>query len=169
MFSPGAHIGDCARKNGPRSAGSVSPPPTELLISVTRVDRPRRSERRIISFFCAPEALPTRSRKSSPVSSSSSVGRASRANACRCFTRLARISRSRGSGVRDIALRTIPVTESASLTTPWGKGCVTEGLKRNEARTLHLGRRVHLSGGLHGRGHHGHVERRHGTLDGEGR
>jgi hypothetical protein len=99
MSSPRPLTGDSTTWNGPSTVDSVSAPDFRLVIVSTSIDSPSTSDSRMNSCRVSSHFWPVLVRKSIAVSHSGMVSSVSRANACRCVTRLPRISRSRWSGV----------------------------------------------------------------------
>src|SRR4029077_4705234 len=131
--------GEFIRQNGPRSAEAVSVAPLWPLLSrQTRVDKPAASENKMPSLWASWVAWPMRLRKSIPVSNSSSVRRTSRANACRCRTRAAITSRSRGLAAPRIAASTLSVTDASSSTME------PENLRGDTFSMFHVRSRMHV-------------------------
>ena len=97
MLSPSERTGDSTTWNGPSTVDSVATPNFLLLIVSVSIDIPSTSDSRMNSWRSSSHRCPTRVRNSIPRSHSGMVSSTSRANACRCRTRLVRISRSRGS------------------------------------------------------------------------
>src|SRR5207253_103100 len=102
-------------KKGPKTVDSVQPAGLVLLCAVTSIDRPSVSDNRMNSWRLSSVMWPTSVRNLIASNHSSSVSLTSRANECRCCTRLVMMVRSRLSPQPSIEASTAWVIVSSLM------------------------------------------------------